>query len=348
MKLLTVLGARPQFIKAAALSRRLRDTHVQEMLVHTGQHYDPAMSAVFFEELGLPTPQHHLNINRLNHGAMTGRMLEALEDILLQEKPDRLLVYGDTNSTLAGALAAAKWQIPVAHVEAGLRSFNQAMPEEINRKLTDHLSDLLFCPSEGAAHQLRQEGLQEGLHVVGDIMRDSVELFRRHLPTDLPERLGLSLPYLLATLHREENLRRPERMKDLLAGLAAIQKEMPVVLVAHPRLAQAYREEIKAFTVLPPQSYWEMLSLLSHARLVATDSGGLQKEAYYLGKYCLTLRTETEWTELTAAGVNFLCGSHPTQIRSAFQTAMAAPAIKDRSVYGAGDTADRIAKILGA
>lgn len=346
MKLLTVLGARPQFIKAAALSRRFRDTDVQEVIVHTGQHYDADMSGVFFEQLGLPEPRYQLNINQLNHGAMTGRMLEALEEIFIKEQPDRVLVYGDTNSTLAGALAAAKLQIPVAHVEAGLRSFNQRMPEEVNRILTDRISDLLFCPSAAAAEQLKREGRTEGVHVVGDIMRDSVTLFRKQLTADIRTELGLPAAYLLVTLHREENLSDPQKMAGIFAGLTALQQEVGVVVVAHPRLKETYSDALSAFKVLAPQPYLSMLALMDQADLIATDSGGLQKEAYYLGKYCLTLREETEWTELTAAEVNFLCGSDPDKISRAYRRAVQSDAIADTSLYGQGNTAQRIAEIL--
>lgn len=314
---LTIVGARPQFIKAAVVSRALRaQPGVREVLVHTGQHYDDNMSRVFFEELEIPEPDYHLGIGGGTHGQNTGRMLEALEEVLLQERPDWVLVYGDTDSTLAGALAAAKLHIPVAHVEAGLRSFNRRMPEEINRVLTDHVSDLLFAPTEVAVRNLLREGIpSEKIHLVGDVMYDAALYYgeKAERESQVLRRLGL-VPkgYVLATLHRAENTDDPERLRVVLQALAQVNKEVPVVLPVHPRT----RKRAEAFGLdhllgevlaIEPVGYLDMVMLEKNARVIATDSGGVQKEAFFHRVPCVTLREETEWVELVELGWNRLC-----------------------------------------
>lgn len=343
MKLLTVIGARPQFIKAATVSRALA-LHFQdarEVLVHTGQHYDANMSDVFFDELDIPQPDHHLGIGGGSHGQNTGRMLEKLDALITVERPDWVLVYGDTDSTLAGALAAAKLHIPVAHVEAGLRSFNRRMPEEINRILTDHVADMLFVPTLVARANLRREGIEDSkIHMTGDVMYDAT-LYYRTRARKPQWFMGLETgTFALCTIHRAENTDDPDRMRGILAGLA--QSRMPVVLPLHPRtrkqLAQHGLELPDTVRVVDPVGYLEMVWLESHCDLVVTDSGGVQKEAYFHGKPCVTLRDETEWVELVEAGANVLTGADPAQIRSAMdRTGSLDDMPKD--LYGQGNSA---------
>lgn len=313
-KIVTIVGARPQFIKAAAFSRAWRaDPARREVLVHTGQHYDENMSDIFFRELGIPAPDISLGIGSGDHGAQTGRMLEAIEAVLQRERPDALLVYGDTNSTLAGALAAAKLHIPVAHVEAGLRSFNREMPEEINRVLTDHVSDYLFVPTVTAAANLEREGLGgRSVHHVGDVMYDiallAAPLAEKH--SDVLDRLGLRPDgYVLATVHRAENTDEPRRLDAIVTALRDLSRAWPVVLPAHPRMRKVLAGsslDLGGVTVVDPVGYLDMLTLTRNARAVATDSGGLQKEAYFHRVPCGTLRDETEWVELVECGWNHL------------------------------------------
>jgi UDP-GlcNAc3NAcA epimerase len=311
MKILTVIGARPQFIKAAAVSRLLRAVPgTSEVLVHTGQHYDGNMSDVFFSELGIPTPDHHLGVGSGSHGAMTGRMLEKVEAVVLAEKPDTVLVYGDTNSTLSGGLAASKLHVPVAHVEAGLRSFNQRMPEEINRVLTDHVSRWLFCPTPVAVENLRREGIAgDRVSLVGDVMYD-VALLVRDRVGDV-NRWGVTPgQYILATIHRAENTDDPARLAAVFDGLREVAKRMPVVLPLHPRtravLARGGRAADAGVRLIDPVGYLDMVCLEKNARLVVTDSGGVQKEAFFHRVPCVTLRDETEWVELVEIGWNRL------------------------------------------
>lgn len=345
MKLVTIIGARPQFIKAATVSRAIatRDD-ISEVIVHTGQHYDANMSDIFFDELAIPRPDHHLGIGGGSHGAMTGRQIEAIEAVLVNEKPDCLLVYGDTNSTLAGALAAVKLHIPVAHVEAGLRSFNRRMPEEINRILTDHASDLLFAPTETAMHNLSQEGIPtERTHLVGDVMYDAALFYgdRARKPVwfdALPVQVG---EFVLATVHRAENTDDPQRLADILSGLSASGKQ--VILPLHPRTGQRIQSldlpMISNLHIVPPVGYLEMVWLEKNCDLIATDSGGVQKEAYFHGKPCVTLRDETEWVELVEAGWNILTGSDPDRIAAAL--ASSSPP-QMNPFYGEGDTAAKV------
>lgn len=314
MKILTVIGARPQFVKAASVSRAVAELgSMSEILLHTGQHYDPNMSDVFFAELGIPTPKYHLGIGSGPHGAQTGRMLEAIEGVLLVEQPDWVLVYGDTNSTLAGALAAAKLHISVAHVEAGLRSFNRQMPEEINRVLTDHASEVLFAPTEAAVGNLVHEGIERHkILQVGDVMFDAALYYaaRAAESSNILERLSLEAKsYVLATVHRAENTDSPERLRAIFAGLSEVADVLPVVLPLHPRTRRYLAElaiDTSRLRLLDPVGYLDMVMLEKHARLIATDSGGVQKEAYFYRVPCVTLRTETEWVELIEHGWNRL------------------------------------------
>jgi UDP-GlcNAc3NAcA epimerase len=348
MRVVTVVGARPQFIKAAPVSRALGAAGIEEVLVHTGQHYDPAMSDVFFAALRLPAPAHHLGVGSLGHGAQTGRMLERLEPILEAERPAALLVYGDTNSTLAGALTAAKLRVPVAHVEAGLRSFNRRMPEETNRVLTDHLASLLFAPTDAAVENLRREGITAGVVRTGDVMLDTAVLFRELVgerAQRVPAELGL-VPggYVLATIHRPENTDDDERWRGLLDGLVAVAREIgPVVWPAHPRTrARLAAADLPGVRLVEPLPYFELQALLWGARLVLTDSGGLQKEAAFHERPCVTLRDETEWVELCEAGVNRLAGADPARIVAQARAASWPASGLPRGLYGDGHTADQI------
>ena len=358
MKIATVVGARPQFIKAAALNRTLQKgiSSVQEILIHTGQHYDSNMSEVFFQEMEIPRPHYHLGIGGCTHGAMTGRMLEALETLLIKEKPDWVLVYGDTNSTLAGALAAVKLHIPVAHVEAGLRSFNRKMPEEINRILTDQCSDLLFTPAINATQQLLQEGIPSHKIVqVGDIMYDSVLYYQQKAKAcgKILEKLSLSNKgYALATIHRAENTDDDRRLEEIFFGLNAISERLPVILPLHPRTRKiienlGWLEKFhEHFNVIEPVGYFDMLLLESHSKLILTDSGGVQKEAYFFKVPCLTLRDETEWVELVACGVNKLVFPDRNEMVKAFDEMVEIPFTCDMGIYGHGDASSKILQSL--
>lgn len=357
-KILTIVGARPQFIKAAVLSRLLRETPgCAELLLHTGQHYDDAMSAAFFRDLEIPEPEVNLEVGSGPHGKQTARMLEGIEAVLLAERPDLVLVYGDTNSTLAGALAAVKLHLPVAHVEAGLRSHNWQMPEEVNRVLTDRVSTLLFCPSEQAAENLRAEGLTQGVRVVGDIMQDAVRRYRDRAlrETNLLRDQGLSPgEYLLATIHRAENTDAPARLNALLQCLG--QAALPVLFPVHPRTRKAMAEAgVNApsqVRLLSPLGYLEMLAAEAGARAIVTDSGGVQKEAYWLGIPCLTVREETEWVETVAAGWNRIVGADPARVTAALQEVCdgswptAEARAKYRPLYGDGHAGERMRDLL--
>jgi UDP-GlcNAc3NAcA epimerase len=353
MKILTVVGARPQFIKAAAVSRRILESPIaREVIVHTGQHYDAGMSDIFFDELHIPKPAFHLGFGGGSHGEMTGRMLEAIEKVLQAESPDWLLVYGDTNSTLAGALAAAKLHVPVAHVEAGLRSFNRLMPEELNRILTDHVSERLFAPTAVAVQNLRNEGLPQGkTFLVGDVMYDATLIFKTlaRVPEDFVA-LGLDADqYVLATVHRAENTNDEHRLREILSGLSRSPK--PVVLPLHPRTSERLRTlciDIPCNVhAVSPVGYLEMTWLEMNAAAIATDSGGVQKEAYFHARPCITLRDQTEWVELVEAGWNTLVGADADRIGEALSD------IDEMSranawapIYGDGDAAGKIVKEL--
>ncbi|WP_322522347.1 UDP-N-acetylglucosamine 2-epimerase (non-hydrolyzing) [Guyparkeria halophila] len=368
-RILTIIGARPQFIKASVVSRAIQATEgIEEILLHTGQHFDANMSEVFFDQLGIPRPDVQLDIHGGSHGAMTGRMLSEIEQIILREKPDRVMVYGDTNSTLAGALAAAKLHVRVAHVEAGLRSFNMAMPEELNRILTDQISDLLFCPTDTALRNLEAEGFDNKpvqVLQVGDVMQDAALFFARHAvaPEGLPAEIfatdghGQSRKngaggagFILATLHRAENTDDPLRLAGIVEALNQIHREIaPVILPLHPRTRAAIDREGLTLEphVIDPVGYFEMLWLLDHCGLVLTDSGGVQKEAFFFGKACVTMRDQTEWVELVEAGANELVGADAERILSAGRRHLGRT-IEDRhELYGGGKAAERIVgKIL--
>jgi len=361
VRIVSVVGARPQFVKAATVSRAIaaynetgRGSTLEEKLVHTGQHYDDNMSEVFFEELEIPRPAYNLGVGSGSHGEQTGRILERTEQVLLGEKPDLVLVYGDTNSTLAGALAAAKLHIPVAHVEAGLRSFVRAMPEEINRVLTDHISDLLFCPTPTAVTNLTREGIGRGVHRVGDVMYDSTLFYARKaasLEEDTLRRLGIApKSFYLATVHRAENTDNQERLAGIFEAFGAIAtQDCPVIVPLHPRTVKYIRQYglrvSDAVSIIEPASYLEMVVLEKNAHKILTDSGGVQKEAYFLGVPCVTLRDETEWVETVEAGWNILAGSDQRAIVTAVN-APAPPAMPQGGVYGNGDAATRICEIL--
>ena len=355
MKILTIVGARPQFIKAAAVSRVLRE-RFQEVLVHTGQHYDGNMSQVFFDELEIPRPDYNLGIGSGGHGAQTGAMLAAIEAILLKEKPHRVLVYGDTNSTLAGALAAAKLHVPVAHVEAGLRSFNRRMPEEINRILTDHVADLLFCPSETAVANLAAEGITRGVHPVGDVMHEALmhAVAMAERKSGIMDRQHL-VPggYALATIHRAENTDDSVRLAHLVETLREVSLRMPVIFPVHPRT----RVQLQAggggagssaggdLRMIDPVGYLDMVRLEGGASVILTDSGGIQKEAYWLRVPCVTLREETEWVETVQQGWNALAGGDRNLIlRGAL--ARVRPADGPDAYRGSGSV-ERLVQALG-
>ncbi len=351
MKVVTIVGARPQFVKAGMLSRKLRQ-HMQEIIIHTGQHYDDNMSAVFFQQLSLPQPDYELKVGSDTHGRQTGRMLAEIEPILMEVMPDYVLVFGDTNSTLAGSLAASKLHIPIAHVEAGLRSYNRAMPEEINRVLTDHLSDILFCPTAAAMENLQREGIDRHLYVTGDVMCDAVLAYKQVAlqQSQVLERTGLTPNnYYLATIHRAENTDNPAHMQAILEALA--QLDQPVILPLHPRTRKRIEQHglhsmlnQKKLHVLEPLRYLDMLACISQASLVLTDSGGVQKEAYMLHTPCVTLREQTEWIETVVNGGNVLAGADRQRIWDAVQQ-LQRP-VMFSNVYGDGHSADSITSIL--
>jgi len=352
MKIITVIGARPQFIKAAPVSRAIASTgEIEEIIVHTGQHFDDNMSRIFFDELQIPRPAYNLDINSLGHSAMTGRMMEKIEELLQHEQPDLLMVYGDTNSTLAGALAAAKMNIPVAHVEAGLRSFNMQMPEEINRIVTDRVSKLLFCPTSEAMRNLKNEGFENfdcHLFETGDVMYDAALYY-----TPFAKDAGLNLngSFVLTTLHRAENTDNPNRLAGILNALQQISSETTIVLRLHPRTRiviekAGFKPLLEGIRTIDPVGYLEMIGLLKNCTMVMTDSGGLQKEAYFFGKPCITLRQETEWTELTREGVNLLAGSDTHEILAAYRTFSQKKTVFPDGLYGDGKASEKIAETL--
>lgn len=366
-KIVTIVGARPQFIKAAVVSRAMRarnkDTEnaLLEIIVHTGQHYDSNMSEVFFREMDIPSPDYHLGICNATHGVMTGKMLGEIELVLMKERPDMVLVYGDTNSTLAGALAAVKMHVPVAHVEAGLRSFNMLMPEEINRILTDKISTLLFCPTETAMLNLTTEGIGISPRIkpiaplalnVGDVMYDAVLHYRSIKQASLPildllNNIGGS--FYLATVHRAENTDDANRLRNIIGALRDISKKTPVVFPLHPRtkkIAEGCGVSLRGITVIDPVGYFDMLTLLENSKAVFTDSGGLQKEAFFFGKHCITLRDETEWIELVEGGFNSLAGADRDRILNSERRLTEKSPDFSVKLYGEGDAGKRIVETL--
>ena len=352
MKIVTIVGARPQFVKAGIVSLALKKyPSIEEVLIHTGQHFDANMSDIFFRQLEIPQPKYNLNINSLGHGAMTGRMLESVEEILLKEKPDYCMVYGDTNSTLAGALAAKKLHIKVIHIEAGLRSYNMRMPEEVNRILTDRISDLLFCPTTVAVKNLEDEGFKafdSQVHHSGDVMEDAALYFyQKSVQLDIkpqyPDR-----SYILVTVHRAENTDDPERLGGIVSALNQLAAHTEVVLPIHPRTKAIFKKlNLKLnFEPIEPVGYLQMLQLIKNSSLVLTDSGGLQKEAFFFRKYCITLRDETEWSELVENGYNFIAGADTGVITSLAGQYLNKKVVDPPNLYGNGRAADFIVECI--
>lgn len=358
-KILTIIGSRPQFVKASAVSRIFRNGYIgqlQEILVHTGQHFDENMSKVFFDDLDIPIPKYNLEISGGHHGAMTGRMLESVEKVLIEERPDWVLVYGDTNSTLAGALAAAKLHIPVAHVESGLRSFNMRMPEEVNRIVTDRLSTLLFCPTDTAVKNLKTEGLVSGVENVGDVMYDVALFYQekaRRQSKVLDSLLVTKGDFALATCHRAENTDDPTRLEEIVAALSNLSEKLNVVLPLHPRTKKllfdtGFSEKLGKVKVVDPLPFLDMIALEQDARLILTDSGGVQKEAFFYGVPCITMRDETEWVETVELGWNRLVGASSVAIDAAVEEYLRNfPGNVRGFPYGDGRAAEKIvARIL--
>lgn len=353
MKIITVVGARPQFVKAAVVSRALQQHGtMQELIVHTGQHYDKNMSEIFFKEMQIPQPVYNLEVKESLHGVMTAKMMMGIENILLEEKPGCVLVYGDTNSTMAASLAASKLHISVAHVEAGLRSFNMQMPEEINRIVTDKVSSLLFCPTHTAVENLKVEGFTQSFHNVyltGDVMYDAALFYFKQSSPRILERLQLKdKRFILATIHRAENTNNIEHLKAIVDALNALSKEQQVVVPLHPRTSKLIgRLPIKpAFTMLEPVGYFDMLQLLHNCSLVITDSGGLQKEAYFFKKFCVIMREQTEWKELVENGFAAIAGSSKEKIIHLANSFLHGYFSSGDSLYGDGNAGEKIANIL--
>jgi UDP-GlcNAc3NAcA epimerase len=374
MNIVTIVGTRPQFIKAAVISRNIHlynleafpGKQIVEYIIHTGQHYDSNMSDVFFEEMDIPKPDVNLGIHQLSHGAMTGRMLEEIEKVLLSKRPDAVLVYGDTNSTLAGALAAVKLHIPVAHVEAGLRSFNRRMPEEHNRVLTDHVSSFLFCPTQTAVRNLENEGIKSKsdktyrypqIHLVGDVMYDAALFYAKQ--ADIKAMLAKRIitdtlqgkPFALFTLHRSENTGSVKALTSIIGAIRSLSEKMPVVWPVHPRTLSKIKEfsihiTKKNIVQIPPVGYFDMIALLDHCRIVLTDSGGLQKEAFFFKKNCITLRKETEWIELVEHGFNKIAGAENKDIFLSLQQMMEQKPDFSLNLYGDGNAGEQIVSIL--
>lgn len=349
MKILTVVGVRPQFVKAAVLSREFaKHQDIEEVIVDTGQHFDANMSNVFFDEMSIPCPKYNLDINGLNHGAMTGKMLEGIEALILREKPDLLLVYGDTNSTLSGALAARKLHVKVAHVEAGLRSFNMQMPEEVNRILTDRISDILFCPTDSSVQNLKNEGYQNfdvAIVKSGDVMQDAAMFCSKHAEEHATVDENISdKGFILCTLHRAENTDHEDRLREIVSTLNKIHSETPVVLPLHPRtrsLLDKFGIDLKVNTI-EPVGYFDMITLLKNCELVLTDSGGLQKEAFFFGKNCVTIRDQTEWIELIEGGFNILASAEEKDIISKVEEMKQRKNDFNVNLYGNGKAAEVI------
>ena len=374
MKLVTIIGARPQIIKAAALSRAIRNHYsdtIQEIIVHTGQHYDDNMSQVFFDELQIPHPDHNLHVGSASHGVQTARMTEGIESLLIKEQPDYIVLYGDTNSTLAGAVAAAKIHVPIVHIEAGLRSFNKSMPEEINRIVCDHCSTLLFTPTKAGLENLKREGFpmdNEGPYTIdnpkvyhcGDIMYDNSLHFAgiAEEKTDIIQRLELKgKPFVLATIHRDSNTDYPERLSAIFRSIIKLSEECQVVLPLHPRTAKLIKTNLDEdmqkqifsrpdIKLIPPVSFLEMIALERHARLVMTDSGGVQKEAYFFKKPCIILRPETEWVEIVETGNAILADADECRIMKAWEHFKDNPPTVFPEIFGDGHAAEFILNVM--
>lgn len=371
MRLITVLGNRPQFIKAAQVSKYiLQNSHIQETIIHTGQHYDKNMSDIFFHELGIPSPKYNLSIGSATHGKQTARMLEGIEDILLQEKPDAVTVYGDTNSTLAGALAAGKLMIPVVHIEAGLRYYNKLIPEEPNRVFTDYLSSVLFCPTATAVENLKKEAIEEGVYNVGDVMLDCILENKEIALKKIPYKECISklepypdiqfenvnsiykiqeMKYYLATIHRAENTDYIEKLGNIMESFEAL--DLPVLFLVHPRTINIVRRYLnnriyKNILFVKPVSYYQMIVLMSHANKILTDSGGIQKEAYFLKIPCVTLTDQTEWIETLDGGWNVLCQINKTDIVNKVLYTHTDPKVFENNYFGDGKATEKIIGIM--
>ena len=349
MKIVSIVGARPQFIKAAPLSREIRKKY-EEILIHTGQHYDYEMSKIFFDELGIPEPDYNLGVGSGTHGYQTGEMLRKIEEVLIKENPDIALVYGDTNSTLGGALASTKLHIKLGHIEAGLRSYDKNMPEEINRVLTDHISDLLFCPTKVSVENLKKEGIKNGVYLVGDVMYDSLiyNIKIAEKKSEILEKLGINKKeYLLLTIHRAENTDDTENLIKILKALSKIYEK--VIFPVHPRTKNIIeKNKIKIgenIVLIDPLSYLDFIKLEKYAKKILTDSGGIQKEAYILKVPCITLRDRTEWIETIEDGWNVLVSRDKNKIIDAIKNFN--PKEKQRNVYGNGKAARKIAEVIG-
>ena len=372
MKIVTVIGARPQIIKAAALSRAIKEhfkNEVHEVIVHTGQHYDDNMSQVFFDELGIPQPDYNLGVGSASHGVQTARMIEGIEDILLKEKPDYIVLYGDTNSTLAGAIAASKIHVPIVHIEAGLRSFNKSMPEEINRICCDHCSTLLFSPTATGFKNLVNEGFNPdnkkkftidnpGIYHCGDVMYDNSKYFANiaNQKSQILDKEGLrGIDYVLCTIHRDNNTDQPERLNAIFKALLKISGSKTVVLPLHPRTSKLLNANLEndlynkitnspGIKILPPASFLDMIVLERHAQMIATDSGGVQKEAFFFQKPCLILRSETEWKEIVECGAAVITDADEERIINAFNNYIENPPHKFPEIFGDGKAAEFICK----
>jgi len=351
-KIVTILGARPQFVKAAVLSRVIAEhNEIEEVIIHTGQHFDANMSDIFFKEMEIPKPKYNLDINGLGHGAMTGQMLEKIEKVLLVEKPNAVVIFGDTNSTIAGALAAKKMNIKVVHIEAGLRSYNMKMPEEINRILTDRISDLLLCPTETAINNLNNEGFSNVDTIIvkcGDIMKDAVEFYSQNSEekSSIIGQLALkNNEFVLATIHRQENTDDIDKLMSIFKGLEKISTHCQVVLPLHPRTKKILEEQNLSYNIktIDPVGYFDMLELLKHCKMVVTDSGGLQKEAFFNKKHCIIAREETEWVELVQNGFAKIVGSDAAKIEKAFYDFKNSTADFSINLYG-NDVGEQIYK----
>lgn len=352
LKLVTILGARPQFIKAGSVSREIaRNEGIQEVIVHTGQHYDANMSKVFFNEMQIPTPDYFLNIGGASHGAMVGQMIERIEEVLVKEKPDYVMVYGDTNSTLAGSIAASKLNIKIVHIEAGLRSFNMKMPEEVNRILADRISSILFCPTQASVENLEKEGIKNWntgakVYKVGDVMEDGA-IFYKKLARK-PAKFEISNDFILCTIHRAENTDDQIRLSQIISSLNEIAQEKEIVIPVHPRTRKVLKKnnyDISNLKLIEPVGYLNMVWLIDNCSLVMTDSGGLQKEAFFYKKPCITLRDETEWIELVENNYNILAGAERRKILSSFNSHMFSKKF-DENLYGGGNASNKIVKIL--
>ncbi|KAB7889880.1 non-hydrolyzing UDP-N-acetylglucosamine 2-epimerase [Poseidonibacter ostreae] len=352
IKILTILGARPQFIKAGSVSREIaKHKNIEEIIVHTGQHYDANMSDIFFEEMQIPKPNYFLGIGGKSHGAMTGQMIEKIEEVALKEKPDWVMVYGDTNSTLAGAIVASKLHIKIAHIEAGLRSFNMKMPEEVNRILTDRVSQILFCPTDAAVENLQNEGYENlDCKIVksGDVMQDGAIFYKKLAVKPSYE---IKDDFVLCTIHRAENTDDEIRLKSIFESLNEIAREKQVILPLHPRtkkILENLKLNIQNLTIIDPIGYLQMVWLIDNCSLVMTDSGGLQKEAYFFGKQCITLRDETEWVELIECEANVLVGANGTKILEAYKNNKKSNTSNYQSLnlYGGGEASKYIIKEL--